>query len=63
MHEWLQDLASALGDPVSWQAYRRVLARFALAEGLQYAAIALAFWGTLHVLLRRRLAHRLISGW
>lgn len=63
MHEWLNDLATALGSPEAWQALRRVVTMFTLAEGWQYAAITFAFWFTLHVLLRRRLAHRLISGW
>ncbi len=63
MHEWLQDLASALGNPEAWQALRRVLTKFALSDGLQYVGITFALWITLHVLLRKRLAHRLISGW
>ena len=63
MQEWLNDLTTALGSPEAWQALRRVLTMFSLAEGLQYAAITLAIWLPLHVLLRRRLAHRLISGW
>ena len=63
MNEWLHDLVTALGNPEAWQALRRVLAAFTLAEGWQYAAITFAFWFVLHVLLRRRLAHRLISGW
>ena len=63
MHEWLNDLATALGSPEAWQSLRRVVTLFALAEGWQYTAITLAFWLALHVLLRRRLAHRLISGW
>ena len=63
MHEWLNDLTTALGSPEAWQSLRRVLTVFTVAEGWQYVAITLAFWLPLHVLLRRRLAHRLISGW
>ena len=63
MHEWLNDLTTALGSPEAWQALRRVLTMFTVAEGWQYAAITFAFWFALHVLLRKRLAHRLISGW
>ena len=63
MHEWLNDLTTALGSPEAWQALRRVVTLFTLAEGWQYVAITFAFWLALHVLLRRRLAHRLISGW
>ena len=63
MHEWLNDLATALGSPEAWQSLRRVVTLFALAEGWQYTAITLAFWLALHVLLRRRLSHRLISAW
>jgi len=63
MHEWLVGLGSALTDAQAWDSFRRIVTKFALAQGLQYALLALLFWGTLHVLLRRRLAHRLISGW
>lgn len=63
MLDWLKDTASALGDPQAWQSFRRVFTRFAVAEGWQYAAIVLVFWGLMHVLLRKRLAHRLIAEW
>jgi len=63
MWEWLQDMAGALRDPEAWQAFRRVVTKFAIAEGWQYALIAIVFWGGLHLLLRKRLAHRLIAEW
>src|SRR3979490_1505677 len=63
MREWLQELAGALHAPEAWQAFRRVFTRFAVAEGWQYTLIVLVFWGGLHMLLRKRLAHRLIAEW
>jgi len=63
MHEWLQDLATSLGNPEAWQALRRVLTKFIVTAGWQYALITGVVWLVLHGLLRRRLAHRLISGW
>ena len=63
MHEWIQDLARALHDPEAWQSLRRVVTAYVCGQGLQYGAIAFAFWFTLHGLLRKRLAHRLISRW
>ena len=63
MIEWLQNTTGALGDPEAWQSFRRVVTLFAVAEGWQYAAITFAFWIVLHVLLRKRMAHRLISKW
>ena len=63
MWEWLHDLPGALRDPEAWRSFRRVFTKFAVAEVWEYAAIVLVFWGLLHLLLRRRLAHRLISQW
>ena len=63
MREWLQDMAGALHDLEAWQAFRRVFTRFAVAEGWQYTLIVLVFWGGLHMLLRKRLGHRLIAEW
>jgi sterol desaturase/sphingolipid hydroxylase (fatty acid hydroxylase superfamily) len=63
MLEWLQDTAGALRDPQAWAAFQRVFTKFAVAEGWQYAAIVMVFWGTMHILLRKRLAHRLIAEW
>lgn len=34
-----------------------------VVEGMRYLVAALGFWLLLHVLLRRRLAHRLIAAW
>jgi sterol desaturase/sphingolipid hydroxylase (fatty acid hydroxylase superfamily) len=61
--EWLHDMNGGLHDPQAWQAFRRVFTGFAVSEGWQYAAVVLVFWGLLHGLLRKRLAHRLISEW
>jgi len=63
MQEWFQDMAGALHDPVAWHAFRRVFTNFAVNEGWQYTLIVLVFWGGLHGLLRKRLAHRLIAEW
>jgi lathosterol oxidase len=63
MWEWLHALPGALGDPQAWQAFRRVFTHFATTEIWQYAAIVGVFWGVVHVLLRKRLAHRLIAEW
>ena len=50
-------------DPAAWEALGRAgLAGFS-KEALFYGLSALALWLLLHVLLRRRLAHRLIAGW
>jgi Delta7-sterol 5-desaturase len=50
-------------DPAAWRALRDVLAVSIYAEGARYALGALLVWLLLHVLLRRRLSHRLIAGW
>jgi sterol desaturase/sphingolipid hydroxylase (fatty acid hydroxylase superfamily) len=63
MPDWLADTAAALGSPAAWHSFRKVFVASLLDEGWRYALFALAAWGVLHVLLRRRLAHRLIAGW
>ncbi len=63
MHEWLSDMARTLVDAGAWGSLRRVFTSFVVDQGVQYALLGLFFWGTLHVLLRKRLAHRLISQW
>ena len=63
MWQWLDDRNGALHDPQAWQAFRLVFTSFAVGEAWQYAAVVLVFWGVLHGLLRKRLAHRLISEW
>ena len=56
-------LPAAWSDPEAWQAWAHSLLIALGKEGRYYAATALAFWLLLHVLLRRRLAHRLIAQW
>lgn len=63
MRDWLQDMAGALHDPSAWQAFQRVFTHFALGQGAEYLVIGLLFWGGLHLLFRKRLAHRLIAEW
>jgi lathosterol oxidase len=63
MMDWLHDTTQALGNPALWRAFRRVFLDSLLDEGWRYALFALLIWGLLHVLLRKRLAHRLIVGW
>ena len=54
---------SALADNAGWQMLARIATAQLLAEGVRYVAAALLVWLLLHVLLKRRLAHRLIAGW
>jgi len=55
--------AAALHEPGVLETLRRVfLGNFALEAGRYFIAVPLT-WGLLHVLLRRRLAHRVIAGW
>ncbi len=63
MQEWIQSLGNALHDPEAWQSLRRVLTAYVWGQGLQYGGVTFALWLTLHGLLRKRLAHRLISSW
>ena len=50
-------------DPAAWALLRRVLTAGALKEGGFYGVTVLLLWLTVHVLLRQRLAHRVIAGW
>jgi sterol desaturase/sphingolipid hydroxylase (fatty acid hydroxylase superfamily) len=50
-------------DPAAWVALRRALVFGVVNEGLRYLFGAFVIWLLLHVLLRRRLAHRVIAGW
>lgn len=54
---------AAWADPAAWQVLGRVFTAQLVQEGLRYAVVALLMWLLLHVLLRRRLAHRLIGAW
>jgi len=60
---WLQTYLDALTNPGLWRAFRRVYCAALVGDGGRYLACVLLIWGLLHVLLRRRLAHRLISLW
>jgi lathosterol oxidase len=50
-------------DPAAWTLLRQVWTGGLLKEAGFYLASAFLLWLTVHVLLRRRLAHRLIAGW
>ncbi len=50
-------------DPAAWQALLRGWRFNFMAEMLRYAVVATAMWGLLHVLLKRRLARRVIDAW
>jgi sterol desaturase/sphingolipid hydroxylase (fatty acid hydroxylase superfamily) len=50
-------------DPAAWQAAMRAFLAQVTLEGTRYLVVAAAVWLVLHVLLRRRLAHRVIAGW
>ena len=63
MMDWLRDAPGAWTDPEAWRSFWRVFSGFAAAEGWQYALIVLVFWGLMHGLLRKRLAHRVIAEW
>ena len=60
---WLQTYLDALTNPGLWRAFRRVYWAALLGDGGRYLACVLLVWGLLHVLLRKRIAHRLISAW
>jgi len=63
MAEWLEATARALQDPAMWRGFRRAFVEDAAEEALRYVVFALGVWLALHVLLRARLAHRLIGAW
>jgi sterol desaturase/sphingolipid hydroxylase (fatty acid hydroxylase superfamily) len=60
---WLQTTLDALTSPGPWRAFGRVVWAALVDDGSRYLACILLVWGLLHVLLRKRLAHRLISAW
>lgn len=63
MTDWIQTTGSALHDAAAWRLFRRMFAEGLVEEGWHYALITSIVWLTLHVLLRRRLASRLIGLW
>lgn len=63
MIDWLMDVFATLGHPGAWHSFRRVYTAGLLDEGWRYVVFALALWLVLHVLLKRRLSHRLIGDW
>lgn len=63
MIDWLRDVFVTLGHPAAWRSFRRVFWSGLLDEGWRYVVFALALWLLLHVLLKKRLAHRLIGSW
>jgi sterol desaturase/sphingolipid hydroxylase (fatty acid hydroxylase superfamily) len=63
MMDWLHDTAATLASPGPWRSYRHVFFVNLLDDGWRYLLSALLLWGLLHVLLRGRLAHRLIGRW
>src|SRR4051812_8360483 len=56
-------LPSAWTDPAAWAMLQRSWLFNATLEGGRYAVAACLVWALTHVLLRRRLAHRLIGQW
>ena len=63
MFDWLHDVFVTLGHPGAWRSFRRVFMSSLLDEGWRYVVFALALWLLLHVLLKKRLSHRLIGDW
>ena len=63
MTAWLHDFLPALTSPDLWRRFRHVFIVNYRDDGWRYLVVALLLWGGLHVLLRKRLAHRLIAGW
>ncbi|MEO5688596.1 MAG: sterol desaturase family protein [Burkholderiaceae bacterium] len=63
MPDWLQDTFAALASPGPWRMFRHVFFVGFLDDSQYYLGSALIMWGLLHVALRQRLAHRVISGW
>jgi lathosterol oxidase len=57
------DATTVWQQPAAWAWLGRVFAFNLMMEGLRYLVGALIVWGMLHVLLKRRLAHRLINAW
>jgi sterol desaturase/sphingolipid hydroxylase (fatty acid hydroxylase superfamily) len=50
-------------DTAAWDLLRRLFVTQLVVEGSRYLVCAGLVWLVLHVLLRRRLAHRVIDGW
>ncbi len=50
-------------DASTWEMLRRVYLSHLVMEGSRYLVVVALVWLVLHVLLRRRLAHRVIAGW
>ena len=63
MTEWWHDMLAAVALPTAWRSFRHVFLESLVDEGWRYAVFALAAWALLHVLLRKRLAHRVITDW
>jgi lathosterol oxidase len=63
MSDRLQEFLAAMSSPGAWRSFRHVFVTSFLDDGKYYLLSALIVWGLLHVLLRRRLAHRVIAGW
>ena len=63
MNDWLHDTLAALTSPGPWRSFRHVFVVSFMDDGKYYLLSALVIWGVLHVLLKRRLAHRVIGGW
>jgi Delta7-sterol 5-desaturase len=63
MTDWFNDLLAALARPSAWRSFRHVVVGNLVDEGWRYVVFALAVWLLLHVLLKKRLAHRVIVDW
>src|SRR6201985_2229589 len=63
MTDWLHDTVAAMSSPGPWRSFRHVFVVSFLDDGKWYLLAALVLWGVLHVLLKQRLAHRVIGGW
>ena len=63
MPDWLHDTLAALASPGPWRSFRHVFLVGFTDDGKYYLLTALSLWGLLHVVLKRRLAHRLITQW
>ena len=60
---WLQNYLDTLTSPGPWRSFRHVFWVNLMQDGGLYLAFIVLAWGLLHVLLRKRLVHRLISRW
>lgn len=59
----MQMIFNSLGLPASWQWLIQIYGMHFANEAMRYLLVAGALWFALHVLLRQRLAHRLIDRW